>query len=773
MAGIKPFFTFFLVFLLLSGYAQIAVGEWRDHLSYKYGTQIEYSGDRIYVLTKGSLFYLDLNTFSVDKLTKVSGMSDIGASSLRYSEATGTLIVGYTNGNIDLLSSGTLHNIPDIKHKQMAADKTIHNIFTEGDMAYICTGFGIVVVDLSKKEIRDTYIIGPLGIYLCVYDMDTDGSYFYAATEKGLYKADKNNPGLVDFSNWSRITNIPNYQMKFKSVKCFNNSIFTFIDLNFWDGDTVYVCQNNIWTKFNEYYLKNVDKIEKSINTLFIVESYTLYSLKQWGIEEYFSGWIDGLATPTDATMDAQGRTWASDTRFGLVYRDIGQSSWNCTAPNGPDNTSTFAIASAGEKVVAVAGGRTNAWGNLWSKGNFFVFENELWNSFNPTNIPALDTILDLCTIAINPVNPSQYFIGSYIKGVVEMNDNQFVAYYHANNSSLQALPGAGYIRIGGMAIDEDENLWVTECGVDNSLSVRKKDGTWKGFNLKNYIDEGEIAQIVVTQNGHKWMVLPRGKGLFAFSDNGTIDNTSDDQWLKFSVLDENGELITNDIYSIAEDQDGRIWLGSNKGVIVYYNPENVFTGETFYASQIKIPNENPGQANYLLEAQTVTAIYVDGADRKWFGTSNGGVFLMSADGTEQVLNFTEDNSPLFSNSILDITINGKTGEIFFVTGNGIISYKGTATEGDDYFRHVYTYPNPVPPGYSGYITVTGLATNVNVKITDISGNIVFETTSEGGQAIWSGNNLAGKRVQSGVYLVFSSSEDGTKTNVTKLLFLN
>ena len=145
----------------------------------------------------------------------------------------------------------------------------------------------------------------------------------------------------------------------------------------------------------------------------------------------------------------------------------------------------------------------------------------------------------------------------------------------------------------------------------------------------------------------------------------------------------------------------------------------------------------------------------------------------MSEDGTEQILNFTEENSPLFSNSIIDIAINGKTGEIFFVTEKGIISYKGTATDGDDYFKHVYTYPNPVPPGYNGFITITGLAANVNVKITDISGNLVYETTSEGGQAIWKGTTLEGRRVQSGVYLVFTSNEDGTKTNVTKLLFIN
>lgn len=776
---IKSFFTTFFVIVLLSCHAQIAVGEWRDHLSYNNATQVEYAADKVYVLTTGSLFYLDRATSSIDKLNKVTGLSDVGASTIRYNENLGILMIGYSNGNVDLITPDRFYNIPDIKHKQIAADKYIHNIYTDDTHAYVCTGFGIVVIDLLKKEIRDTYIIGPLGTYLCIYDLDYDGSqYFYAATEKGIYRAEKNNPGLVDYSSWQLQTNVPNYNSRFRSVKCFYSLIFAFLDQNAWEADTVYIYDNQIWSAYYNNYIKNVNRIEKSGTNLYIIEYYRIFRLEGNGHTSFIWGWVNNSSTPTDAATDPNGGTWISDSKYGLVYRQSEQGNWSYVAPNGPDNTRSFAVASAGNKVVALAGGRNSSWGNLWMLGNFFVFENEVWSSYNIKNTPILDSnnIYDLCAVAINPDNPSQYYLGSYGRGILEMNNGQPVQWFNQDNSTLGITdPVNKYIRIGGMSFDKDGNLWVTNCGPENkhTLSVRKKNGQWKGFEIQPYVTDGEVAQVVITQSGHKWMVLPRGKGLFVFDDKGTIDNTSDDQWLKFSVLDENGELISNDIYSIAEDQDGRIWLGTNKGVVVYYSPENVFSGASFYASQIKIPNENPGQANYLLESQTVTAIAIDGANRKWFGTSNGGVFLMSPDGSEQILNFTEDNSPLFSNSVIDIAINGKTGEIFFVTEKGMISYKGTATDGDDYFKHVYTYPNPVPPGYTGYITITGLAANVNVKITDINGNLVYETTSEGGQAIWQGTTLSGTRVQSGVYLVFASNEDGTKTHVTKLLFIN
>jgi hypothetical protein len=145
----------------------------------------------------------------------------------------------------------------------------------------------------------------------------------------------------------------------------------------------------------------------------------------------------------------------------------------------------------------------------------------------------------------------------------------------------------------------------------------------------------------------------------------------------------------------------------------------------------------------------------------------------VSPDGKKEIYHFTEENSPLFSNNVLTTAVNEKTGEVFFGTDKGIVSFRGEATQGSDDFSQVYVFPNPVREDYEGIITVTGLVEDVNVKFTDISGNLVFETTALGGQAVWDGRNFRGERVHTGVYLIFCTSEDGTKTHVTKLLFIH
>lgn len=256
--------------------------------------------------------------------------------------------------------------------------------------------------------------------------------------------------------------------------------------------------------------------------------------------------------------------------------------------------------------------------------------------------------------------------------------------------------------------------------------------------------------------------------------DNGTIDNEDDDRYAKIDVKDEFNAIITNDIYSIAEDHDGNIWLGTNKGILVYYNPNAVFDGENFYAKPIYIPRiDDPTKGDALLVTESVSAIAIDGANRKWLGTKNAGVSLVSDDGLKQLYNFTAENSPLLSNSISSIAINDITGEVFFGTDNGIISFVAEATGPAENYESVFVYPNPVRENYTDDIVIKGLVENTLLKITDLNGNLVFETISLGGQALWNGKNFDNERVATGVYMIFCSNEEGTLSHVTKLLFIH
>jgi hypothetical protein len=236
-------------------------------------------------------------------------------------------------------------------------------------------------------------------------------------------------------------------------------------------------------------------------------------------------------------------------------------------------------------------------------------------------------------------------------------------------------------------------------------------------------------------------------------------------------VKDTENKVISS-IYSIAEDLDGNIWVGTDQGPAIYYNPGQVFS-EDPRAYRIKVPRDDgTGLADYMLGTEIISSIAVDGANRKWLGTFSSGAYMLSADGSKKLANYTEENSPLYSNTIASIALDDKTGDVWFGTAKGVISVRGDATVGGEEFKNVYTFPNPVRSGFIGNVTITGLMRDSNIKITDVSGNLVFETVSDGGQASWNLKTYNGDRVSTGVYLVFCSSSDGTATYITKMLVI-
>jgi hypothetical protein len=213
------------------------------------------------------------------------------------------------------------------------------------------------------------------------------------------------------------------------------------------------------------------------------------------------------------------------------------------------------------------------------------------------------------------------------------------------------------------------------------------------------------------------------------------------------------------------------MWVGTDQGLCIFSNPENIFkSGANFDARQIVIKT-GLVYSNFL-GTTPINCIKVDAANRKWIGTVNG-AWLVSSDGYTVIKNFTTSNSPLLSNIVNEIGINDYTGEVFFATEKGIISYMGTATAAGDTHGDVLVYPNPVRPEYAGLIAIKGLVENAYVKITDISGQLVYETRANGGTATWNGLNFLQKRAATGVYLVYSSNQDGTETHVAKILFIN
>ncbi|MFO7829035.1 MAG: two-component regulator propeller domain-containing protein [Bacteroidales bacterium] len=748
-------------FLVLRANAQIGVGEWRDHLPFSFAQFVAESSSKVFLASEHGLFSYDKKSHHIEKYTKVNHLSDIGISAMAYSAENNLLFVGYSNGNIDILKNNQVYNLSDIKRTTIAGSKSVNHILFIDEFAYLSCGFGIVVINLEKLEVKDTYYIGELGTQLQVNQLVFDNNYLYAATNQGIYIADYMNPNLVDYSNWEIITTIPGYSSKFSTLHVNNGQILV-NQVNESSNDIIYQYNGVSWEVFNQDY-SSIRKIKSTDDHLQVVtqRNILVYNYDFVFQDSVSRSDIQNL-NPYDVIIDESSNFWIADYGSGLIKYNNGNK--ENIYVNAPYNANAFSIDIFNKRVLVAAGGVNPAWNNMFLNGAVFSFRNEQWKSMINYDAP------DYITVKIDPYNIDHYYAGSWGKGLIEYSNDEIVNVFNESNSTLQTMiAGENYFRIGGLAFDDDNNLWVTNASVTNPVSVKMSDENWYSFNFDSEISNILVSDIIVTENNHKWVILP-GNGLFVFDDNNTPDNENDDLYKKLSVVDENGKIISNNVYSIAEDVNGVIWVGTDQGIVVYYNPSDVFETSAFYAQRITLTVDDVTQ--HLLNTELISSIAVDGANKKWLGTQNSGVYLVSKDGTEEINHFTEKNSPLLSNKINDVGIDHETGEVFFATDKGLISYRGSATMGSDEFRDVYVYPNPVRENYDGDVTIRGLVSDVNVKITDISGNIVYETTAEGGQATWNGKNFSGKRVSTGVYLVFCSNEDGTKTHITKLLFI-
>jgi len=758
---------------------EVGIGQWRDHLPYDYATHVEEFHSAIYCSTPYSMFYFDRDDNTVNRLSKVNGLSDLGVSDISLNTDQDILVVSYSNTNIDLiLDDLSIINIPDIKRKEILGNKTINSILNYGKYAYLSCGFGIVVLNLEKKEVKDTYYIGPDGSSLNVLAMTYNDTAFFAATEKGIYYADIDDPNLAFYANWHKLPDVPYPNGFYNLVHNFQGKLL----INHTDTDIpeddLYVLENGEWRFLETGNSDRTLSLRTSGDKLVVSYRYFIKTYNNSLIEElkiYTYG--ESSPAPSDAIIGTDGNYWIADRSKGLVKSWAGGFSQEFIKPSGAPTADIFEMATGDGKLYVVPGGLTATWNNTWRAARMFSLIDETWKTYDNSNSTGLDTLRDFVAVTVDPLNSDHVFTGSWNRGMVEFNNEAIVQTYNADNSSLEPNMIEGYpvVKVGGMAFDSENNLWMTNSGAEKIVSVRKPDGTalgnWEAFNLGSSTTGIDIRKIIVDSYGQKWM-LPRTTA--SNSNYIIVFDEKNDPGKQMRGLKSGagfGNLPGTSVFAIAEDIEGEIWVGTDEGVAVFYSPNDILTDDRSDAQQILVNVD--GYVQYLLETEIVKAIAIDGSNKKWFGTERAGVFLLSADGTEQIHHFTEDNSPLFSNNITSLAINDKTGEVFIGTAKGLISYKSTATSGGTTNDSVYAYPNPVRPGYGGPIAIKGLVRDAIVKITDITGTVIYETRAEGGQAIWNGYSFDGRKASTGVYLVFISEDDGSETMVTKILFVN
>ncbi|HQG68547.1 MAG TPA: two-component regulator propeller domain-containing protein, partial [Paludibacteraceae bacterium] len=499
---------------------------------------------------------------------------------------------------------------------------------------------------------------------------------------------------------------------------------------------------------------------------------------------------ISGLGAVADAEYDSENNTcWFAANGNGIIsYRQEGSLLPVVSAykPSGPAVNIPWQMRFSGQKLFVVPGGRSSAQYN--QQGYVMMFENGVWTNIDGKTIETQTgkRVLDFMDIAVDPNDPTHFLVPSYGTGIYEFKNNQFSKWYNFTNSLIETIfpndPNGSYLymRMDGGVFDSEGNVWFTNSDVASGIKILKADKQWEKLTFSGVANKPTLGQILIPSNNpnQKWVLSVRSTpGICVFDDNGTIDDQRDDKSVFFPYFrntDEAASNISPTYYNcIVEDKNHVIWVGTDMGPLLFYNPSNAFDAD-FTCSRVKIPrNDGTNLADYLLADETILAIAVDGANRKWIGTKSSGVYLMSENGQETLQHFTVSNSPLLSNNIMSIAINPVSGEVYFGTGKGIVSYQSDAAEAGSSFGDVHAYPNPVRETYNGVITITGLMENTHIKITDLNGNLVYETTSNGSLATWNGKNLHGQKVSTGIYLVIGASKDGTQSTITKILVIN
>jgi len=760
-----------------TAFPPLKIGEWRQHLPWQRSVYVTQSEAKVYFATEWAVVEIDKVEKIANFITKVEGLSDVGINLIRYNKAAKALVVSYTNSNLDLYfpADGAVVNLPFIKkNSNVIGDKKIYDIFFDGKTAYFACGFGVLKFNVESAEAEYTVFTN-----IAVQSVAVYGGYIWASTEEGIFRILENDENPADFSRWHMLNAMDGFPVgqPVGPMCVWNGSLMIGSSkmLYRYDGNSFseIVSQQNravkymsaegaglmvAWYNANNFGLGTVEYIETD-GTRYEIHGPCGAEFPLYGIES------------------GSKKFWFADQNDG--FRAFDQNLGQCDkfSFNSPYRHLTTDISIAHNKVyLATPGVNTNLSPLRDPRGGIYIFENDTWSRFwaesNPEIVPP-ECHLDMWRVAAHPEEDNKFYVGSFVGGLVEATvPGAEAQFYTKNNSILRDAGPAGSDRtaIGGLAFDGDNNLWISNFSSSAPIAVKKADNTWKNFPAA---PASAVLNVTIDQAGYKWFVLTFNSGVMVFDSGADIDDPSDDRYKIFTTA--NSVLPTNTINCITVDLDGDVWVGTQQGTISFECGSNVFSTENPCIGRRRIVNVD-GFNGYLLETEDVKTIAVDGANRKWFGTSNG-IFVQSPDGLTQVARYTNTNSPLFDNGITDIAINQKNGEVWIGTEKGVLSLRGEAIEGGRVNKKTaYAFPNPVQPGYDGPIAIRGLARDANIKITDVAGNLVYEGKSLGGQAVWDARDYLGRRVASGVYLIFATSQatfEEPDAIITKVVILN
>ena len=755
---------------------------WNTYFSYNLISAIDNGESVIYFASYNSIFSYDTSSNQIEKFDTLNELSGDEISAFYYSEINNNIVIGYSSGFLQIidLNSNSIINIYDILNKPTIPPnkKTINDFFQSGDQLLISTGYGVSIYNLNGYEFGDTYYIGDFASQINVTSTLVHENFIYASSpDLGILRANINS-NLIDFNNWQTI-------------------YFGDIQQLFYDGENIFFYTDNSIMRINDDEITSILTLENQIininssDSKFIIITdgkCLIYNdqltqlVYEIDSETYSSGFNEGIIKDN--------YIYIATNEKGVLIINNNSGDFSYLKPDGPLENDIFSVETLNNKTWVSYGNYTeyfNPYPLKFSGLSNYDENLNSWYNISKDSIP--ERAVNLNNISINPFNNDNVFISSFEGGILEIENLNIIEFYDNNNSGLESLsindPLYESVRISDIEFDQNGVLWILNSRIDSPLkSFNLDNNSWNSYDFTEIINDGlqdELGfnDIEVDDYGNKWIAGLRS-GLIGFN------NESGTNRLRKVFSQDQSNMPSSYVKSIAVDNNNHLWIGTIQGLRVLYNTSNFFDTSIVTTQQIVILEDDIPRE--LLEQQYISDIEVDGGNNKWVATIGSGVFYFSPNGQQTIHHFTKENSPLPSNNINDISINYLNGKVYFATDQGLVSYNTGSTSNSENFSNTYVYPNPVRPEFNSEfekIKITGLTQNVNIKITDIEGNLVAEAQSninsryrnfnleiDGGTAFWNGKNLRNRLVSSGVYIIMLSDLDSYETKILKLMII-
>lgn len=766
----KLFPIIFLVFLFLGlgiffqkkTFAQnnpvnIPLGSWRTHFNYNNAYHVANGNGKSYVATQNGFFVMDWANNEMNTLSKIEGFSGGEISALGFDDTSKNLLIAYQNSEIDILNENTqnnnqstLKNITLLRDLNTANSKKINEISFFGNNAYLSTDFGVVIIDLRRQEIKETYQnLGAIGTNLAVFSVVIFENKMFLATAQGIIMGNLND-NLKDFNLWTRFSptlgNIP--AQNTLKLQLLNNKLYA------WQngaGLFQYISNPNGWQLINTPNI-TLNNFQKSNEKLYLLENIG----RIWSIDAQNNASLENIPlvkSPQSLTGQG-GKLYIADVGAGFLSNHEGE--WRKYAPNGLITANVGRIYYQNEQILATTRGFNTFFNaNIDALGVDF-FKNGQWTSNNFSQNPALSLIKDVSGITYQN-QERNYYISTFGKGIITLKADNSTEIINQTTQNTTLTPDAnGNLNITDITTDRNGDIVVLQSGnIARNLHIRRKDNTWIAFPAPN--QAGFQAQkIFIDRQNNKWIALNPAFGGGAW----VVDDRQNRQRI-LSTQANQGGFPDVSLNTIAQDADNQIWVGTNKGVAVLSNASRLFDGNINFFTPVF---EN----RPLLRNEKIKTINIDGGNRKWIGTENG-IWLFNAEVSEVLAYFNAKNSPLPNDNILDVSIENTTGEVFILTDAGLVSYRSNATQAEQDFGSVNIFPNPVRPDFIGMVGINGLAENSTLKIVDSAGRLFYETKANGGTASWNLRDYNNVLAETGIYFVYCTDAQGGTSVVKKI----